>query len=112
MLFNIYLKVLSLLEIEFESPFFIYLFSKIKDPIEKTRIIIEMPIYDTYSYLKTFLGKSMPQEIYEKAMKFHSDPFAWWTGQLFSYMMRYNADFEQIVNEASMKIQFDSSCVG
>ena len=40
-----------------------------------------------------FLPLSVPKKYLERISLFHGDPFVWWSGQILSYLMRFNDEF-------------------
>ncbi|CAF0711896.1 unnamed protein product [Brachionus calyciflorus] len=73
---------------------------------------IKMPIIDAIVNKPSFLPLSVPKEILEPLKKFHGDPFVWWSGQVLSYLMRFNSEFQKTINQHTEAIQFKTPCVG
>lgn len=73
-----------------------------------------MPIIDLLSGNQKFLPLSVPKDYHEQISRFHGDPFVWWAGQMLTYIMRFNANFEPLVNKTRDKFKSDcpSPCVG
>ena len=71
-----------------------------------------MPIIDVINKRPKFLPLSVPKELAERLGRFHGDPFVWWAGQILSYIMRYNSEFEKIVSKSKEELKFTSPCVG
>lgn len=71
-----------------------------------------MPIIDAIINKPDYLPLSVPKEYQRKLKKFHGDPFVWWSGQVLSYLMRFNSEFAEIVNKHTKDIKFRTPCVG
>ena len=71
-----------------------------------------MPIDNAYTDVQTYLAGSVPEYLLSKIKKFHTDPFAWWNGQLFLYLMRFSVNFKKVVAQVRKEIEFEDCCVG
>jgi glycoprotein 6-alpha-L-fucosyltransferase len=73
---------------------------------------VRMPIIDVMSNRPKFLPLSVPKEFVNDLNKFHGDPFVWWSGQILSFLMRYNQEFEKTIQSTRNRLKFKSPCVG
>lgn len=71
-----------------------------------------MPIIDSLTAHQKFLPLSVPKEFLENIKAFHGDPFVWWSGQMMTYIMRYNEQTQAFVNATFEKLKFTQPCVG
>lgn len=71
-----------------------------------------MPIIDAIIDKPGYFPLSVPKEILETLKKFHGDPFVWWSGQVLNFLMRFNSNFQEIVNKHTKDINFKTPCVG
>jgi hypothetical protein len=55
---------------------------------------------------------TVPADIVSRLVHFHDNPFVWFSGQLLSYLMRFNSDFEKIIKVKREKHGFRTPCVG
>ncbi len=73
---------------------------------------IRMPIIDVIGKRPRYFPLSIPNEYEADLVKFHGDPFIWWAGQILFYLMRFNEQFQQVVEKKSTQLSFKNSCVG
>jgi glycoprotein 6-alpha-L-fucosyltransferase len=58
------------------------------------------------------LPLAVPKDLSPRISEFHGNPFVWWSGQILTYLMRFQPEFEKEVQEFSKKISFKTPCVG
>ena len=75
---------------------------------------IQLPVVDNLLEMKPkFLPPSLPNKFLERVSTFHGDPFVWWSGQILTYIMRFNDDFLNVINNKTESLKFSGSpCVG
>ena len=71
-----------------------------------------MPIIDVMTNRPSFMPQAIPKDLLPSLERIHGAPFVWWAGQLLSYIMRFNSEFGDKVNEIKKKLGFTTPCVG
>jgi glycoprotein 6-alpha-L-fucosyltransferase len=71
-----------------------------------------MPIIDVLTNRPKFLPLTIPKQYSEALMKFHGDPFVWFSGQLLNFLMRFNDNFNKTVRAKRTMLGFEAPCVG
>ena len=73
---------------------------------------VKMPIIDVVNKNLNFLPLAVPKEYLSQLERLHSAPFAWWAGQIISYLMRFNSYLSGEVAKFNHKLDFYGPCVG
>ena len=55
---------------------------------------------------------AFPKDLSEKLLAFHEDPFLWWAGQLFKYLLRPNKKMEKYISTKRNELRFKQPIVG
>ncbi len=74
--------------------------------------VVKMPIIDVLTNRPKFLPLTIPKQYSEVLMKFHGDPFVWFSGQLLNFLMRFNANFNKTIRAKRAVLGFETPCVG
>jgi glycoprotein 6-alpha-L-fucosyltransferase len=82
------------------------------EPGSESAHAIKMPIIDVMANKPRYLPLAVPRPLLAELRQLHGDPFVWWSGQILSYLMRFNDEFGKQVNEYMNKLGFRTPCVG
>jgi hypothetical protein len=73
---------------------------------------IRIPIIDARSNKPDYLPLGLPALYAKEIQEFHDNPFVWWAGQILSYLMRYQPEFEKTLNDNADRLGLRTPCVG
>lgn len=59
-----------------------------------------------------FLPHAVPEDLVEELQRFHSDPLAWWLGQIALYLLRPNERMKAYLAKKEKDIRFKKPIVG
>ncbi|VDP23320.1 unnamed protein product [Soboliphyme baturini] len=74
--------------------------------------LVHIPIVDALPDRPTYFPLSFPDDLAPELIYLHGLPPAWWIGQLASYIMRYQPQFEQELENRRQSIGFQNPIVG
>jgi glycoprotein 6-alpha-L-fucosyltransferase len=61
---------------------------------------------------KDFMPMAIPEDISERLIRLHGNPFVWFTGQLIEYLLRPQAWLTEFIEKKYEAIQFQTPIVG
>lgn len=71
-----------------------------------------MPIIDTIMDKPKYFPLSLPSQISEKLTQLHRSPYAWFYGQLASFILRPSEEMEKFLSKNEKKFDFKGPIVG
>ena len=71
-----------------------------------------MPIIDTIIDKPKYFPLSLPSQISEKLTQLHRAPYAWFYGQLASYILRSSEEMDKFLTKNEKKFNFKGPIVG
>ncbi|KFD49892.1 hypothetical protein M514_09221 [Trichuris suis] len=75
--------------------------------------VVSLPYVESVSpFLGPYLPQNFPEEISEILLRLHSYPPAWWAGELISYLMRYNSEMADKLEQMATLYNFSYPVVG
>nr|CAG4644667.1 EOG090X03KK [Leptodora kindtii] len=74
--------------------------------------VVELPIVDMLSPRPAQLPLAIPRDLSEQITRLHGDPTVWWIGQFMKYLLRYQPDTDQMLNQAKETMKFQKPIVG
>ena len=74
--------------------------------------IIDLPIIDSMRPRPDYLPLTVPEQIAHQLEQLHSNPIAWFLGQLTRYVMRLSEDMELFINDAKYRTNFRTPVIG
>ena len=74
--------------------------------------VVVLPIIDTLFPRPEFLPPAIPKDLAPRLIRLHSQPLAWWIGQMLRYLMRPQPSTEKFFNESINKLNFKKPIVG
>ncbi|CAF1085262.1 unnamed protein product [Adineta steineri] len=78
----------------------------------ETADVIEIPSSDFLKSLKDFMPMAIPEDVSERLIRLHGNPFVWFTGQLMKYLLRPQAWLTQFLEEKYNTLKFETPIVG
>lgn len=78
---------------------------------KKSRIV-EIPLIDDIEPRKDFMPMAIPEDISERLIRLHGNPFVWFTGQLMKYLLRPQQWLMEFIEKKSEDIKFVTPIVG
>ena len=73
---------------------------------------VKMPIVEMLNPRPPQMPMAFPKDLSEKLLAFHEDPFVWWAGQVFKYILRPNKDLTKYINVKRAELGFKRPIVG
>ena len=73
---------------------------------------VKMPIVEMLNPRPPQMPMAFPKDLSEKLLTFHEDPFVWWAGQVFKYILRPNKDLAKYINVKRAELGFKRPIVG
>ncbi len=61
---------------------------------------------------KDFMPMAIPEDISERLIRLHGNPFVWFTGQLMKYLLRPQTWLNEFLEKKAQDIQFQIPIVG
>ncbi|EEB15853.1 alpha-(1,6)-fucosyltransferase, putative [Pediculus humanus corporis] len=86
--------------------------SRVGWPGQSDSQVVVLPIIDTLFPRPEFLPPAIPKDLAPRLIKLHSQPLAWWIGQMLRYLMRPQPSTEKFFNESINKLNFKKPIVG
>jgi glycoprotein 6-alpha-L-fucosyltransferase len=78
----------------------------------ETANVVEIPLIDNIHPRRDFMPMAIPQDISERLIRLHGNPFVWFTGQLMKYLLRPQAWLTEYLEKKYGEIKFDTPVVG
>ena len=73
---------------------------------------VKMPIVEMLNPRPPQMPMAFPRDLSEKLLAFHEDPFLWWAGQIFKYLLRPNKEMEKYINTKKNALGYKHPIVG
>ena len=73
---------------------------------------VKMPIVEMLNPRPPQMPMAFPKDLSDKLLAFHEDPFLWWAGQIFKYLLRPNEEMEKYINTKRNELGFKKPIVG
>jgi len=61
---------------------------------------------------KDFMPMAIPEDIAERLIRLHGNPFVWFTGQLMKYLLRPQQWLSELFEKKYQTIKFETPVVG
>jgi glycoprotein 6-alpha-L-fucosyltransferase len=74
--------------------------------------VVYLPDINRINPQPPFLPQAIPRELADKLFTFHGKPFAWFAGQLFSYLSRPNEELKRYFAERRKSVNITKPYVG
>jgi len=78
----------------------------------ETADIVEIPLIDSIHPRRDFMPMSIPEDLSERLIRLHGNPFVWFTGQLIKYFLRPQAWLSELMDKKKEAIKFETPIVG
>jgi len=59
-----------------------------------------------------FMPMAVPEDLAERLIRLHGNPFVWFTGQLMKYLLRPQDWLKEFFDKRSQNIKFETPIVG
>ncbi|XP_013422050.1 alpha-(1,6)-fucosyltransferase [Lingula anatina] len=73
---------------------------------------VSLPIVDSIRPRPDQLPQSIPEDLAPRLTRFHGHPFVWWMGQVVKYLLRYQPELKQDLDNVQAKFGFKNPIVG
>jgi len=73
---------------------------------------VNVPFVEMLSPKPPQMPMAFPKDLSEKLLAFHRNPFVWWAGQVFKYLLRPNKQLTEYINLKRTKLGFKHPIVG
>ena len=73
---------------------------------------VKIPIVEMLSPRPPQMPMAFPKDLSEKLLTFHGNPFVWWAGQIFQYILRPNKELTEYINLKRDELGFKRPIVG
>ncbi|CAF1129035.1 unnamed protein product [Rotaria sordida] len=77
-----------------------------------TADVVEIPLIDNIYPRKDFMPMAIPEDISERLIRLHGNPFVWFTGQLIKYFLRPQEWLSEFIEKKYHSINFQTPIVG
>lgn len=78
----------------------------------ETADVVEIPLIDNIHPRKDFMPMAIPEDLSERLIRLHGNPFVWFTGQLIKYLLRPQAWLTELMAKKYDAIKFELPMVG
>ncbi|CAF4383577.1 unnamed protein product, partial [Rotaria socialis] len=78
----------------------------------ETADVVEIPLIDNIYPRKDFMPMAVPEDIAERLIRLHGNPFVWFTGQLMKYLLRPQPWLKEFMEKKYESIKFEVPIVG
>ena len=78
----------------------------------ETADVVDIPLIDNIHPRKDFMPMAVPEDIAERLIRLHGNPFVWFTGQLIKYLLRPQPWLLEFVQKKAEAIKFETPMVG
>ena len=73
---------------------------------------VKIPMKENLNPRPPQIPLAFPKDLSGKLLAFHEDPFLWWAGQLFKYLLRPNEEMEKYIKTKKNELGFKRPVVG
>ena len=73
---------------------------------------VKLPVVEMLGPRPPQMPMAFPKDLSEKLLAFHADPFVWWAGQVFKYILRPNEELTEYINLKRDELGFKHPIVG
>ena len=73
---------------------------------------VKIPIVEMLHPRPPQMPMAIPKDLAEKLLAFHGNPFVWWAGQVFQYIIRPNKELTEFINQKRDELGFKRPIVG
>ena len=73
---------------------------------------VKVPIVEMLSPRPPQMPMAFPKDLSEKLLAFHGNPFVWWAGQIFKYILRPNKELTEYIYSKREQLGFKRPIVG
>ena len=73
---------------------------------------VNAPFVEMLSPRPPQMPMAFPKDMSEKLLAFHGNPFVWWAGQVFKYLLRPNKQLTEFINLKRTELGFKKPVVG
>ncbi|XP_075232780.1 alpha-(1,6)-fucosyltransferase 8 isoform X2 [Lycorma delicatula] len=74
--------------------------------------VVQLPIVDSIAPRPPYLPLSIPKDLAPRISRLHGNPFVWWVGQFFKYLLRPQPATKTMLDTAAEKLNFKKPIVG
>ena len=74
--------------------------------------MVEIPLIDSIHPRKDFMPMAIPEDLADRLIRLHGNPFVWFTGQLMKYLLRPQAWLSEFLEKKYEAIKFQTPIVG
>jgi glycoprotein 6-alpha-L-fucosyltransferase len=74
--------------------------------------VVEIPLIDHIYPRRDFMPMAIPEDISERLVRLHGNPFVWFTGQLMKYLLRPQTWLIEYLEKKYQEIKFETPIVG
>ena len=78
----------------------------------ETSDLVEIPLIDSIHPRRDFMPMAVPEDLAERMIRLHGNPFVWFTGQLMKYMLRPQSWLTEFMEKKYEAIKFETPIVG
>ncbi|CAF3674670.1 unnamed protein product [Adineta steineri] len=78
----------------------------------ETADVVEVPLIDNIHPKKDFMPMAIPEDLSERLIRLHGNPFVWFTGQLMKYLLRPQPWLTELLEKKYADIKFQTPIVG
>ena len=76
------------------------------------KLEVKLPMVGGLNPRPSQMPMAFPKDLSEKLLAFHEDPFLWWAGQIFKYLLRPNNEMKKYINMKRKELGFKRPIVG
>ena len=73
---------------------------------------VKVPFVEMLYHRPPQMPMAFPKDLSEKLLAFHGNPFIWWAGQIFRYLLRPNKELTEYINLKRNELGFKRPIVG
>lgn len=74
--------------------------------------VVQLPIVDSIAPRPPYLPLSIPKDLAPRISRLHGNPFVWWVGQFFKFLLRPQLSTKTMLDSAAEKLGFKKPIVG
>jgi glycoprotein 6-alpha-L-fucosyltransferase len=78
----------------------------------ETADVVEIPLIDNIHPRRDFMPMAIPEDLSERLIRLHGNPFVWFTGQLIKYFLRPQPWLRELMEQKYQAINFQTPIVG
>ena len=78
----------------------------------ETADVVDIPLIDNIHPRKDFMPMAIPEDLAERLIRLHGNPFVWFTGQLMKYLLRPQPWLTEYLEKKYQEFKFETPIVG